>query len=804
MRVLSRNPGFGVLAILTLALGIGTATAIFSVVYAVVIRPLPFPDEDRLVVLWKMDTVTKSPFVELAHPEFEDWRAQARSFSSLAAMPTTPYGYGYVLTGRDEPVLVESSKVTGRFFSALAITPELGRGLDESDDRPEAPKVAVLSHRLWRERFDSDPGIIGRVITLTGEPHVVVGVMPQVFEFPKGVDLWLPFATSTNRRAAEDRGVVFLQAVGRLKAGVSLDAAEAELNAIIARVANDHPETEAGGHRVVITRLPDHLLGNARHALWLLLAATGLLLLIASTNVANLFLARATTRRRELALRASLGAGRVRVASQLASESLVLALLGGGFGLFLAKALTVWLVRLAPSDIPRIEDVTLQGTVLAFALLVSLFTALFFGLAPAFASARLNLGEAMREGSGGRHSLGRKGKRLRAALIAGEVAVAVVLLCGGALLLRSMVNLTSVDLGLERRNVLTLQLRPKGEKYREPEAVRQFFRQLIEKLEDQPGVLAASAVLVRPLEGTVGWDAEYEGEGQAEGEARTNPIANFEVVTPHYFRVFGIPFRSGREFSPNDTMDRPRVAILSESLAKRLFGSPESAVGKRLKLWPGSPDSPFRTIVGVVSDVRYRELEEVRLDIYVPLEQSESAIINHLALRTASDPEPFLATVRREVASLDPFQAVASVATMEDLVATREARPRFNAVLLNWLSGFALLLAVVGVHGVVAYSTAERTSEMGLRMALGSSASGILKLVIAEGMRPVLAGIAIGFSAALFLGRWIAALLFQVDPTDVPTFLGVAAVLLSSALLACWIPAARAAKMDPMLALRRE
>jgi predicted permease len=618
--------------------------------------------------------------------------------------------------------------------------------------------------------------------------------MPREFEFPRGVDLWLPFATSTSPGLAEDRSAVFLQAVGRLNPGFTMEQAEAEMNAIIARVAADHPETEAEGHRVVMTPLPNLLLGNVRHALWLLLAATGFLLLIASANVANLLLARATTRRRELALRASLGASRFRLARQLAVESAVLALLGGALGVLLAKGLTLWLVTLTPSDIPRIEDVRLQGTVLAFAVLVSLLTACFFGLAPSWLSAGSNLSLSTRD---------RRGKRARGALIVGEVAVAVVLLCGGALLLRSLVALTRVDLGLEPGNVLTMQLRPKGEQYRDPEASRRFFRQLVDQLESQPGVLSASAVLIRPLEGTVGWDAEYEGEGQSREEVRTNPIANFEVVTPHYFDVFGIPFRSGREFTPHDTMDSPRVVIVSESLSRRLFGSSADAIGKRLKLWPGDPEAPFRTVVGVVSDVRYRELEEARLDVYVPLEQSETGFINHIALRTASEPATFLPIVRREVASLDPFQAVSGVATMEELVAARVARPRFNAVLLNWLSAFALLLAVVGVHGVVAYSTAERTSELGLRMALGADGRGIVRLVIGDGMRPVLAGVAIGLAAAFLLGRSIAALLFEVSPSDPPTFLGVGALLAFAALLACFVPAVRAAKLDPVDALRK-
>ena len=651
LRILAKQPGFSAVAVLTLALGIGATTAIFSLVHAVVIRPLPFSAQERLVVAWKKDTTAYSPWAELSYPEFEDWQAQSTSFASLAAMPTLSYGQGFVLMGRGEPALVESTRVTGRFFTLLGVRAALGRGLDERDDLATSPKVVVVSHRLWRDYLDSDPKAVGRSLVLTGDSYTVVGVLPPSFEFPKGVDLWLTFAATSSRRTLENRGATFLQVVGRLRPGVTVREAEAELDTIIARVAHEHPETQADGHRAVVTPLAEHLLGSARPALWLLLAATGMLLLMACANVANLSLARATSRRRELSLRAALGASRGRLVRQLASESLVLALIGGAGGLLLARGLLAFLVHLAPPDIPRIEDAGLQGEVLLYGTVATLLTVFVFGLLPALTASRMDLNETLGEGS---HRLAgeRAGKRQREVLIVAEVAVGVVLLLGATLVLRSFWKLSDVELGFEPRNVLTVQLRPRGPAYDEPESRRAFFRQLALRLESQPGVEAASAVLIRPLEGTVGWDASYVAEGQSGEEAARNAVANFEVVQPHYFRVFGIALVAGREFTEDDDLSRPGVVILSQGLAARLFGSAHDAVGKRLRL--DSSGESWRTVVGVAADVRYRELQGVRPDVYVPLEQSARALINHFALRTTTEPMGLLSTLRRELRGARP------------------------------------------------------------------------------------------------------------------------------------------------------
>lgn len=801
LRVLSRSKGYTAVAALTLALGIGAITAIFSVVHTVLLRPLPFAKQEQLVTLWKRDTVASQPFVELALAEVRDWQQQAQSFDSLAAMPATVYGYGYVLTGRGEAVQLESAKVTGRFFELLGAQAAHGRVFNERDDVVNGPKVAVLSDRVWRERFGSDPRIIGQSLTLTGQGFTVIGVMPASFEFPAGADLWLPIKTTVPVRATESYGATFLQAVGRLKDGVTLAQAEAEMNAIVARIAAQHPEMEAHGQRIVITPLAAHLFGDARPALWLLLTATAMLLLIATANIANLSLARATARRREFAVRAALGAGRGRLVRQLLTESCLLALAGGAGGVALAHWLIRLLVALAPADLPRIAEVSLNGTVLLFALVVTLLTALLCGLAPAFVAARLNLNQTLNEG-GGRMAGSRVGQRTRGALVIAEVAITVVLLAGALLILRSFINLSRVSLGFDPANVLTMHLRVQGEKYARPEARRAFYQQLIERLEARPGVAAASAVLIRPLEGPAGWDTPFMLEGQSADEARKNRVPNFEAVTPHYFRTLHIPLKAGREFNEQDTGESPPVAIISETMARTLFGPGVDPSGKRLR--PGSSDAPWLTIVGVAGDARYRELQGVRGDLYVPFAQWPNAFVNHFAVRTTIEPAAMLDTIRREVAALDPTQAVTRVATMDELVAAKLAQPRFSAALLNWLSALALLLAAVGIYGVLALSVTERTGEFGIRTALGARATDILKLVIGQGLRLMLAGLAIGLVAAFALTHLIAQLLFGVKATDPLTFAVIPLLLAGAAMLACYLPARRATKVDPLVALRHE
>jgi putative ABC transport system permease protein len=800
-RMLLKKPGFTLIAVITLALGIGANTAIFSVVFAVLLRPLPYPEQERLVVAWKRDATANNPFVELAVAEVRDWQEQNRSFTNLAVMPTTVYGYGYTLTDHGDPVQLESARVTGSFFSILGAQAALGRVFNENDDQVNGAKVVVLSDQLWRERFNADPRLIGQTVMLSQQGFTVIGVMPSTFAFPKGIDLWVPLKTVTPQRSVESRGSIYLQAVGRLKPGVTLDQAEADLNTIIARLAEQYPATEAKGHRVVLTKLPDYLFGDAKPALWALFAATGLLLLIAAANIANLLLARATSRRKELAVRAAMGASRWRLTGQLLCESFALAICGGAAGVLLAYWLLHLLVAIAPADTPRLEDVRLSGAALIASVICTFATTVIFGLLPALSASRFNLNETLNDASG-KLSGSRAGNRLRGALVVGEVALTLVLLVGATLILRSFVNLSGVNLGFDPANTLTMQLRVHGSRYNSPQLIREFYRQLIERLETSPGVVAASAVLIRPMEGRVGWDTPFALEGQSEAEAQKNRAPNFEVVSPHYFRTFRIPIKAGREFSDQDTDQSQQVAIISETMAKTLFGAGVDPLGKRLKL--DFRDSSWMTIVGVAGDVRYRELEDVRFDLYIPFAQSPRALVNHFAVRTTADPSAMLATVRREVAALDPKLAVSRVATMDELVATHLARPRFSAVLLNWLSGLAVLLSGVGIFGVTAYSVAQRSAEFGVRIALGAQGADILKLVIGQGLRLVTIGIGIGLTASFAATRLISKLLFGVSATDPLTFIVIAALMAVVALLACYIPARRATKVDPMIALRTE
>jgi putative ABC transport system permease protein len=801
LRMLLKRKSFSAVALLTLMLGIGANTAIFSVVHTVLLRPLPFAQQEQLVMLWKHDTTAKTHFVELALAEVRDWQQQSQSFTAFAAMPATVYGYGYVLTGRGDAVQLESSKVSGSFFSLLGVQPALGRVFNEADDQVGGAKVVILSDRVWRERFDADPNIIGQSITLTEEGFTVVGVMPAKFEFPKGVDLWLPIKTTMPARATENYGATFLLAVGRLKPGVTLTQAETEMNTVIEGIATQHPETEAAGHRVVITPLATHLFGDARPALWLLLLATGMLLLIATANIANLSLAHATSRRREFAVRSALGAGRFRLVRQLLSESFLLVLAGGVGGVVLAQWLIKLLIRVAPADIPRIEDVGLNLPVLLFSFVITLLTAIFCGLIPALSVSRLNLNQTLKEG-GSKMSGEQSSLRTRRALVIAEVAVTVILLSGATLILRSFVNLSSVNLGFNPANVLTMHLRVQGAKYSKPEARREFYQQLIERLEAQPGVEAASAVLIRPMEGTVGWDTPFALEGQSEDEARKNRVPNFEAITPHYFRTFSIPIKTGRQFSEQDTDKSPPVVIISETMAKTLFAPGVDPLGKRLKL--GLRSESWRTIIGIAGDVRYRELQDIRFDLYIPFAQWEGAFVNHFAIRTTTEPTAMLATVRHEIAALDSTQSAARIATMDELVAANLAQPRFSALLLNGLSGLALLLAAVGIYGVLVYSVAQRTGEFGIRIALGAQSSDILKLVVGQGMRLVVSGLALGLITSFALTRLMTKLLFGISPSDPWTFAGIALLLTTVALFACWLPARRATKVDPLVALRHE
>jgi putative ABC transport system permease protein len=802
-RTLRKNLGFTLVAVFTLALGIGANTAIFSVVDAVLLRPLPFAEQERLVVMWKRDLTANHPLVELSVPEFNDWRAQSESFESLAAMPTSVYGYGYILTGRGEPVQIESARVSADFFETLGARPQLGRDFTAEDDKPGAARVVVISHRLWRERFDSDPRVIGRSVTLNDTAFEVVGVMPSDFEFPKGADIWSTLSANMGGGALQNRQAVFLQAVGRLKPGVTPAQAETEVNTILGRLAAAYPDTKSAGHRVVMTPLSEYLFGSARLALWMLLAATGLLLAVACANVANLLLARATSRRREIAVRVALGARRSRVVRQLLAESVLLAIIGGGFGLLLAQWLIRLLASVAPADIPRIEDASVDASVLAFTACVALLTVFIFGLAPAVNASKVNLAETLVEG-GGKTAGGRRGRRLLGALVIAEVAVTSVLLIGAGLVLRSFVKLQQTETGFDTTNVLTFQLRLHGKKYSDAKAVREFYRQFTERLEARPGVVAAGAVLIRPLEGTIGWDVPYSTTDQTPEEAERNRVPNFEVVTPHYFRSVGLPLKAGREFTEHDDEESPKVVVISEAMAREIFDEGVDPIGQSIRLFdPSDSDSALSTVVGVVGDARYRDVKDSRWDIYVPYRQF-SFPVRYVTVRTTSDPAAFADVARGELAALDPDQAVAALKTTSQLFSENVARPRFNTLLLGLLAALAALLAAVGIYGVMSYSVRQRTREIGIRLALGAQPGNVLRLVVRQAMTLALVGVVVGLVIAAAATRLMGGLLYGVSAVDPLTFSAITIALTCVALLASYIPARRATKVDPTVALRYE
>lgn len=799
VRMLMKRPVVTAVAVLTLALGVGANTAIYSIVNAVLLRPLPFAEQERLVVAWKRDQAVNAPLAELSIPEFNDWLNQSQAFESLAAMPTTVYGYGFVLTGRGEPVQLESAKVSADFFAALGRKAAHGRTFTAEEDRPGAERVVVLNDRLWRQRFQADPDLIGQSITLSGESFTVVGVMPAEFDFPKGADLWAPL--QVNQTQNNNRGAVFLQAIGRLKPGVTLGQAKAELDTVIKRVAANHPETNAENHRAVVTPLAEHIFGNARQALWLLLAASGLLLLIACANVANLLLARATTRQREVAVRAALGATRARLARQLLTESAVLALIGGALGVFIAYWLIDLLVVFAPADIPRVDAVRINASVLAFTCVLTFATAAVFGLVPALAASQIDPHESLKEGSG-RLIGGRQGQRWRRALIVTEIAITLVLLIGAGLILRSFQNLRQVKLGFDPHNVLTAELRLQGTKYDDPRQRKDFFQTLLERLKAQPGVEAAGAILIRPLEGTIGWEVDYAVEGQSSSEAKNNAMGNYEVITPGYFQAMNLPLRAGRDFTEQDTADAQQVVIISETMARKFFGAGVDPLGRRIQPFP-SPEAAWRIIVGVAGDARYRELQDIRLDVYVPYRQTRISPA-YLTIRTTTDAASFIPALRREVAALDETQAVTGLATMEQLVTNSLAQPRFSALLLSLLAGLAAMLAAIGIYGVISYSVTQRTHEIGVRLALGAQKTDVLRLVVKQGMLLTALGVSLGLLGSLAVTRLLANLLYGVTATDPTTFGAVALSLAAVALLASYIPARRATRVDPLVALRYE
>ena len=801
MRTLLKSPGFTLIAVVTLALGIGANTAIFSVVNAALLRPLPYPDAERLVRVYSAqegDRSTVSP------PDFADWRAQAGVFEHAAALNSSS---DFTLTGSDEPVRVPGAQVTPDFLEVLRTPPALGRGFSESDGVVGQNRVAILGYGLWQQRFGARPDIVGQPIELDGVRYSVVGVMPRGFEYPQGAELWTPLAFTAEEMATQ-RGAHYLDVIARLKPGVTIEGAQAAMEAIAARLAQQYPKSDKGWSAQV-SSMRDSLVGDVRPALLILLGAVGLVLLIACANVANLLLARSMTRGREIAIRTALGASRAAIVRGILAESMLLAALGGAAGLVVASWATSALIKLQPDAIRGLGAVTIDRSVLAFTIALVLITGLLFGILPALQASRIadvssRLKESSRSTTGGREWW-----RARGVLVGAEMALAVMLLAGAGLLMRSFVRLVRTDPGFRTEQILTFNLSLPDARYPKPEQSDQFFAELLPEIRSIPGVQSASAVFGMPLTGFSFQISIHEMDGRVltSDESDELPSPQIRIVTPDYFGVLGIPVLRGRPITGVDNARAPRAVVVNQSAA-RLYWPGEDAVGREITVGTSFGMGRGRvggTVVGVVADTReFGPGAPTKPEIFLPHSQVPVTFMS-VAVRTKSpDSDALLGAIRSRLQAIDPNVPIYQARTIDQLLGDAVAKPRFYMVLLGAFALCALILAAIGIYGVMAYVVGQRTHEIGVRMALGARAGQVLREVVTRGMRPAVVGLVTGIVGALILTRVLSRLLYGVSATDPLTFLGVAVVLVAVALVATWIPARRASGVDPAIALRSE
>jgi putative ABC transport system permease protein len=787
-RMLLKNPGFTFVAVLTLALGIGANTAIFSVVNALMLRPLPYPDSERL--FWVDYTSSRNTGGEILSPHFLNWQERSQTLKGIAQFESTTR----TLTGAGEPERIEVGQVSASFFTTLGVQPlPPGRNFTAAEDKTGGERVAILSHGLWRRRYNGDQDIVGKTITLNNSIFTVVGVTPENFRYFRPFDAWIPLAIDLERDRA-DGNISSQSTVARLKPGVTLEQARAEMDTLLQSYETTMPEgRQRIDLRTRLVPLQELLLGDTRRPMLVLLGAVGLVLLIACANVANLMLARAGAREKELAIRGALGAGRLRLVRQMLTECLLLAFAGSAAGLLLATWLTKSLGSLSSTntlgEMGRVASITIDLRVLGFTLLITLVTGLLFGLLPALRFSRTDLNVSLKEGGrgGGSH-----GRGLRGALLVGEVALAIVLLVGAGLLIRSFAKLLDVDPGYRPENLLTARI-ALPPRYSDNSRRAQFYEQILQRLAALPGVASVGATSHLPLLG-YNLGAMLSVEGRAPLDV---PISS---VNPDYFRTMGIGLRAGRLLNDRDTQDAPSVTVLSETLARRLFPN-QDPIGKRFKL-PGS-GAELTTVVGVVSDVRHKGLDrDIENALYLSYRQAPRGMA--LVLRSAVEPSSLAQALRNAVHEIDPALPVYDVMTMNERLSNSVAARRFNLQLLGGFAALALLLAGVGVYGVISYVVTQRTHEVGIRMALGAQSSDVLRLFIKQGMAMVTLGVALGLIGAFALTRVMKSLLFDVSAIDPPTFACVALLLSLVALAACYLPARRASRIDPLASLRRE
>jgi putative ABC transport system permease protein len=796
-RMLYKNPGFTLIAVLTLALGIGANTTIFSVVNAVWLRPLPYPEAEQLVLLGHRNTKREGNF-ELAPAGFFDLRRQSKSFAQIAVHSS----HDFNLTGTGEPERLQGQIVSAALFSLLKVSPFAGRVFAEEDDREGAPRVVLLSYELWQRRFGAEAGIIGKTLTFDDRSYTVIGVMPPGFEFPtKGTELWAPIPFNAN--AVNDRGAFFLSGIARLNPGVTIEQAQTELDVIARNLAQAYPQSNTDlGFSVV--SLHESLVSGFKQALLVLLGAVLFVLLIACVNVANLLLARGAAREKELAVRAALGAGRWRLLRQLLTESMLLGLAGGALGLLLAAWGVEALKLIDPGTIARLEKIDLDWRVFGFTLGVSCLTGILFGLAPALQVSKPNLQHSLKES--GRGFAGARGQRLRGLLVIAEVALSLVLLIGAGLLIRSFIRLQNVDLGFNPDRLLTLRIELSDSKARDWTRGANFYQQVIDRVQALPGVESVGITNAAPIE-TPGMRSAIVMEDKPDPPPGQQQFANIRIISPDYFRTLGVPLLKGRLLSAQDNTQAPPVVVINQAMARRYWGE-EDPVGKRLRLGSSrASNAPWVTVVGVVGSVRQSGLNSDPFpELYASFTQGNPrwARPRVLFIRTTGDPLSLVAAVKRQIWEVDKDQTIWAERTMDEIVARWLAPRRFNLLLLGVFAALALVLASVGIYGVISYAVSQRTREIGVRMALGAGRRDILKLILGQGLALTLGGVACGVIASLVLTRWLASLLFEVSPTDPLTFGLIVLLLTFVALLACWIPARRATKVDPMVALRCE
>jgi putative ABC transport system permease protein len=792
-RALLKTPSFSLIALLTLSMGIGANTAIFSVVNAVLLRPLPFKEPERLVMVWNRGAAAAGgDRTPLAVADLLDWQSQSKSFAEIGAFQRNTVNY----TGGESPERLQTAAVTANFFPMLGVQPALGRTFLPEEDRSGAQRVVLLSDSFWRKRFAADPQVMGRTLTLNGAVFTIVGVAPPAVDFPsKEVELW----TALQLQQPNRRGPYFLTGVARLKPGVSLGQARAEaLNAL--------KSSFEGELNFNVLPVNDFIVGDVRLALWVLLAAVTLVLLIAAVNVANLMLVRSAGRVKEISIRAALGANRARIIRQLLTESLLLAFVGGLLGVLLASWGVQMLLKMAPEDLPRLSQIGIDGQALGWTALVSLLTGVLFGLAPAWQSTRLSLNEALKEGGRGMTESPGK-RRWRNLLVISELALAVMLMIGAGLLVKSFWRLQRVDPGINTDRVLTMRLVARGEQYRELQQVRALHGRLLAQVQTLPGVRTVALSNSLPPDSTEYSDGfAIEGRPAATNQnplIQTPTIAYMIHVSPDYFGALGLPLRRGRYFSAADSTEAPRVVLINETTARRFFPN-EDPLGKRINLG-NERDPDWGKIVGIVADAKYNGLaEEAQPAIYQSLAQAPSRNAFLLIKTETTDPLSLTAPVRHQIRSLESELPVSQISTLEQRFGTAVAQPRFRTMLIALFAVLALVLATVGIYGVLSYSMTQRTHEIGVRMALGAQTGDVMKLVLKQGAVLAGGGVLLGLGASFALTGLLKTLLFNVSATDWPTFAGIALLLSVVALLACYLPARRATKTDPLTALRRE